>query len=201
MTRAGRLSVAACLAAAAALPATGQEDHSAHQAALAQSARYSVLEAPYAVPDVALLDAAGRRAPLRALLDPAQPVALNFVFTTCTTICPVMTATFAQMRRDLGADAARLHLVSISIDPEQDRPPVLERYAQRYEAGRGWTFLTGDAADVKRVLQAFSADTGSKLNHRPITLLRAAHADRWVRIDGLASGKQLAQEVRTRLLP
>ena len=45
------------------------------------------------------------------------PVAVNFIFTTCTTICPVMTATFAQLGRELGLEADRIRLVSITIDP------------------------------------------------------------------------------------
>ncbi|HET7291505.1 MAG TPA: SCO family protein [Vicinamibacteria bacterium] len=201
-SRARRGAGAAALFALLVLSAAGQEeDHSAHQAALAQpAARYAVTEAGYKVPDVSLLDQAGHEARLPEILEPSQPVALNFVFTTCTTICPVMTATFAQARRELGEDAARVRLVSISIDPQQDRPPVLKRYADRYGAGGGWTFLTGDAADVKRVLLAFSAYSGSKMNHRPVTFLRAARSDRWTRIDGLASGKDLASEIRARLL-
>jgi protein SCO1/2 len=127
-------------------------------------------------------------------------VAVNFIFTTCTTICPVMTATFAQMRRALGPDAGRVRLVSISIDPEYDRPQVLKSYGERFGAGGDWSFLTGDSGDVQRVLRAFAADNGSKMNHRPLTLLRAGGGGEWVRIDGLASGSQLAGEVRERLL-
>jgi protein SCO1/2 len=134
---------------------------------------------------------------LRTLLASDEPVALNFIFTTCTTICPVMTATFAQMRRDLGARGEGVRLVSISIDPDQDRPAVLRRYATKY--GAGWTFLTGSGTDVERTLRAFGAYAGSKMNHRPFTLLKPQHGD-WVRIDGLASGGDLAREVEARLL-
>jgi protein SCO1/2 len=153
---------------------------------------------PYAVPDVTLLDASGHAVSLTSLVASREPVALNFIFTTCTTICPVMTATFVQMRRQLGADAARVRLVSISIDPEQDRPEALRRYAERY--GAGWTFLTGDGGDVERVLRAFGAYTGSKMNHRPLTLLKDPRRPEWVRLEGLASGDALAREVRARLL-
>jgi protein SCO1/2 len=152
------------------------------------------------VPDVTLQDAAGQPVSLRALVGTEKPLALNFIFTTCTTICPVMTATFAQMRRELGEPGSRLRMVSISIDPEYDRPQVLKSYADRYGAEGEWTFLTGDGADVERVLRAFGAYAGSKMNHRPLTLLKSPGEDGWVRIDGLASGGDLAHEVRARLL-
>jgi protein SCO1/2 len=176
------------------------DPHAAHRAAAQDRRGYKVASAAYDVPDVTLLDAGGRSVPFRDLLGGREPVALNFIFTTCTTICPVMTATFAQMRRELGDDAARIRMVSISIDPEYDRPAVLQRYAARYGAGAGWTFLTGDGADVKSVLDAFGANTGSKMNHRPLTLLRSDPDKAWVRIDGLASGHDLAREARARLL-
>lgn len=162
--------------------------------------RYDVSDARYEVPNVTLLDASGRPVGMRSLLAADEPLALNFIFTTCTTICPVMTATFAQLQRELGAQAPRVRLVSISIDPSQDRPAVLREYARRYGAGQGWTFLTGDSADVERLLRALGAYTGSKTNHRPLTLLKRADAVGWVRIDGLASGADLAGEVRRRLL-
>jgi len=154
----------------------------------------------YSVPDVELIDESGATVALRSLLDADQPVALNFIFTTCTTICPVMSATFAQMQRKLGEEAQRVQLVSISIDPEYDRPEVLRQYAERFHAGAGWTFLTGDGGDISQVLRSFEAYAGSKMNHQPITLLKKPEDPSWIRIDGLASGEDLAREVTARLL-
>jgi protein SCO1/2 len=175
------------------------DEHAAHRAAI-EKPRYSVRTERYPVPDVELIDQSGTRVALRKLLEADQPVALNFIFTTCTTICPVMTATFAQMRRDLGESAGRVRLVSISIDPEYDRPEVLREYAERFHAGPGWTFLTGDGADISQVLRSFEAYAGSKMNHQPITLLKSPRSPSWIRIDGLASGQDLAREVTARLL-
>jgi len=191
------------LAALVALPAIAAEhtadEHAAHRAAMV-APRYQVTSGSYEVPDVQLLDALDNPVNLRALLATEQPIALNFIFTTCTTICPVMSATFVQMQRELGARAADVRLVSISIDPEYDRPRVLRDYAERFGAGPNWTFLTGDGDDVANVLRSFGAYTGSKMNHRAVTLLRRPGSDVWVRIDGLTSGASLAQEVSTRIL-
>jgi protein SCO1/2 len=178
------------------------DPHAAHRAALEKSkkAGYTVTTERYSVPDVKLLDESGKSVALPTLLESDEPVALNFIFTTCTTICPVMTATFAQMQRELGDDAERVHLISITIDPEYDRPDVLASYATQFQAGGNWTFLTGDTNDIVNVLRGFDAYTGSKMSHRPITLLKRADSDSWIRIDGLASGQSLAHEVTSRLL-
>jgi len=175
------------------------DKHAAHRAAM-QKTRYSATIENYSIPDVELVDQLGAAVSLRTLLETDQPVALNFIFTTCTTICPVMTATFAQMRRELGDAGNELRLVSISIDPEYDRPDKLKAYSEQFRAGTGWDFLTGDSADIVRVLRSFDTYAGSKMNHQPITLLKSPDSASWTRIDGLASGMDLANEVAARLL-
>jgi protein SCO1/2 len=175
------------------------DPHAAHNEAM-NKPRYSVSIENYEIPDVQLIDASGSVIGLRSLLDSPRPVALNFIFTTCTTICPVMTATFAQMRRHLGANAEQLALVSISVDPEYDRPDVLKAYAAQFHASGNWTFLTGEGADIERVQRDFDTYAGSKMNHQPVTFLRSSSDPSWIRIDGLASGENLAQEVSSRLL-
>jgi len=175
------------------------DEHAAHRAAL-QNPRYAVTTERYDVPDVELIDESGSPVALRQLLEGDHPVALNFIFTTCTTICPVMTATFARMQRELGESADQLRLVSISIDPENDRPGVLKAYAKRFRADVGWTFLTGDGPDITKVLLSFKTYGGSKMNHQPVTLLKSPQSASWLRIDGLASSADLAHEVQMRLL-
>jgi protein SCO1/2 len=195
----------ACVSSWSSENATQRQDqavpdkHAAHRAAM-QKPRYAATTANYAIPDVELIDQLGTSVSLRSILEADQPVALNFIFTTCTTICPVMTATFAQMRRELGDLGDQLRLVSISIDPEYDRPDTLKAYAEQFGAGAGWDFLTGDSADIVRVLKNFDSYAGSKMNHQPVTLLKSPGSSSWTRIDGLASGKDLANEVATRLL-
>ena len=194
------ICLAAVSVAVAATPShDGHDKHAAHRAAMKKAA-YQVRDVDYDVPDVELLDHSGTTVALRELLDTGEPVALNFIFTTCTTICPVMTVTFAQMQQLLGTDAERVHLVSISIDPEYDRPDILDAYAEQFQAGENWTFLTGDSGDIANVLRSFDSYTGSKMNHQPVTLLRHPDRDDWIRIDGLANGESLAQEVANRLL-
>jgi protein SCO1/2 len=179
-------------AAALVIPAVVSADADPHAAHRMQSANVSVSDASYEVPDVELRDASGRNVRLRELLAEDRPVALNFIFTSCTSVCPVMTASFLQMQRTMRAENIPAPgFVSISIDPEFDTAPVLSAYARRYDAN--WTFLTGTETDVTRVLRAFDAYRGGKVNHVAVTLLRAPHDKAWTRIEGLVPSGHLVQ--------
>lgn len=152
--------------------------------------------AAYTIPDVTLTDQNGKEVSLRSLLEGPKPVLLNFFFTSCTTICPLMTGTFAQVQKNLGLDADKLRMISISIDPEQDTPTQLARYARRFDAGPQWSFLTGKPDDIVVVQRAFDAFRGDKMNHTPLTLLHASPKAEWIRYDGFASGADLAKVAR-----
>lgn len=169
-------------------------DHSQHVAAAAKPGAFKRSQHRYTLPAVTLRDQAGRAVPVSELQGGTGPMAVNFIFATCTTICPVMTATFAQMLRELGPQASRIRVVSITIDPEHDTPAVLARYAERFDAPPGWRFLTGSPADVERVLRAFDVWTGSKASHRPVTLMRRQGEPGWLRLEGLGSGAALAEQ-------
>jgi protein SCO1/2 len=172
-------------------------DHAAHMAAASNgAAKYQRSMRSYSIPDVALVDADGKAGRLRDLLATQDPVMLNFIFTTCGAICPVMSKVFSEVPGSLGAQAGRLRMVSISIDPENDTPAQLKSYAGTYGADARWTFLTGRIEDVKAVQLAFDSYRGDKMSHEPLTLLHPAPDHPWVRIDGFASAKDLAQEFR-----
>jgi protein SCO1 len=153
----------------------------------------------YAMPDVVLTDADERKVKLRDLMASSDPVMVNFIFTSCSTICPVMSHVFSELPGVLGADGKRLRMVSISIDPEADTPLQLKAYAKSLHAGDRWKFLTGSIEDIKLVQLAFGAFRGSKMNHEPLTLMRQTAGDAWVRIDGFAAPDALAREYRKML--
>jgi len=150
----------------------------------------------YAIPDVVLADAEGRPVRLRELLATDDTVMMNFIFTTCGTICPVMVKVFADVPVRLGAQAKNLRMISISIDPDNDTPAQLNSYAKNFGAGERWKFLTGRVQDIKAVQLAFDSYRGDKMNHEPLTLMREASAKPWVRIDGFANPDELVREYR-----
>jgi protein SCO1/2 len=158
------------------------------------------VRATYETPDVVLVDQTNTVHRLPDLLADDRPVVMNFVFTTCTTICPVMTATFSQVAEQMRSDTSDLLMISISLDPEYDTPEILQQYADRYGVGANWRLLTGRAHDVLAVLDAFDALSGSKMNHRPYAYARAAGATEWVRVEGLLPAAQLAHELDAALI-
>jgi len=163
--------------------------------------RFSRSVTEYQIPDIKLVDQQGRTVSLRDLLDERKPVALNFFFASCGSICPVMTATLSRMRQQLGRDGDDLRVVSITIDPDQDTPEVLKAYAKRFSARPGWSFVTGDAENILAVQRAFFADSGGKFNHQLLYFFRAAGSNSWVRIEGLANAADLVAEVRGIVAP
>lgn len=189
------LSVGAT-AAGPALAETGHmhaEHH--HHHAMPAAKGYQRTSAAYSIPDVNLVDVDGTPVSLRAGLGGDEPVMLNFIFTSCTAICPVMSATFRQVQEGLGDERSKVRMVSISIDPENDTPARLKEYAARFQAGSQWRMLTGSLADSIAVQRAFDAFRGDKMNHEPVTFLRAGGPDQpWVRLDGLASASDIIDE-------
>lgn len=170
-------------------------DHAGHDVAPGIERK----EADYRVPAVDLVRDDGRRVALAAELSQDRLVMLNFVFTTCTAICPVTSQIFAEAQARLSPLAQRLQMVSVSIDPEQDTPARLRDYAKRFGAGPQWRHYTGTPEASIVVQKAFDTWRGDKMNHQPVTLLRAPGATRWVRLEGFVSPTQLAAEARTLL--
>jgi protein SCO1/2 len=170
------------------------QDHSHHMHAMASDlGSYTRTQANYTIPDVNLLDADGVRLPLRSRLAD-KPVILNFIFTSCGAICPVMSMTFSQVQAALGPERNTVRMISISIDPEQDTPAVLKAYAGKYDAGPQWQMLTGSVNDSIAVQRAFDVYRGDKMNHQPTTFLHARPGQPWVRLDGFASAADILRE-------
>jgi protein SCO1 len=163
--------------------------HSHPQASGTSDIRRS--EAEYSIPDVTLVREDGKSVALPAELDDGRPVILNFVYTSCTTICPMSSQVFQQFQEDLGSARETVHLVSISIDPEQDTPVRLRAYARQFHAANGWNHYSGSIGSIIAVQRAFNAYRGDKMSHVPLTLLRAGPGQAWVRLDGFARAEDL----------
>ena len=151
------------------------------------------------VPDVPLLDQDGKAVHFYSDLVRGKVVAMNFVFTSCTTICPPMGATFAKLQTLLaGKD---VHLISVSVDPEVDTPQRLKAWAAKFGARPGWTLVTGDRNDVNRLLKALGVYTAGIADHSPLVLLGNEAAHRWTRAYGLAPPAKLAELIDQMIAP
>lgn len=155
-----------------------------------------VSSAAYLVPDVNVVRSDGTRVALRQAIDDGRATVLNFIFTSCAAICPLTSQVFASLQSKLGTERQRVHLVSISIDPEEDTPARLTEYATRFHAGPSWDYYTGTPQSSVTIQRAFNAYRGDKMNHAAVTLLRGAPGLPWVRIEGLATADELLEQVR-----
>lgn len=145
-------------------------------------------------PDVEVVDQDGRQIHFYSDLVRGKRVAINFVFTTCTTICPPMGANFEQLQALLGARAgADVRLLSISVDPLTDTPERIKAWGARFHAGPGWTLLTGRKEELDRLLKAMGVFTADPASHAPILLLGDDRSGRWTRAYGLAPPAKIVQ--------
>ena len=119
---------------------------------------------------------------------------LNFIFTSCTTICPVMSGVFSQVQSRLAKVGQQARMISISIDPEHDTPERLKAYANEFSAGSDWLMLTGRLSDSVAIQRAFDAYRGDKMNHEPVTYLHSGETEPWLRLEGLMSADLLIKE-------
>jgi protein SCO1/2 len=175
--------------------ASGGSGMESHAKISGSDARRSLAE--YLIPDVTMVREDGKSVNLAAELNDGRPVVLNFVYTSCTTICPMSSQVFEQFQDDLGGTREAVHLMSISIDPEQDTPARLREYAGRFHALKGWDHYSGTLAASLAVQKAFNAYRGDKMSHIPLTLVRAAPGKPWVRFDGFARADDLLAERKT----
>jgi protein SCO1 len=150
----------------------------------------------YTLPDVVLVNQDGIKVPFKSYIETDKPVVLDFIYGTCTTICPVLSAGYYSLQKRLGSDVQKVRLVSITIDPENDSPRVLKEYLVKYHARPGWDFLTGSRADIDRVMRSFDAYIPDKMSHYQLTLIRSPKDGKWTRIKELIGGSDLLAECK-----
>lgn len=177
-----------------AMAAEAESHH--HHGMVAPDSGYKRSTVQYRAPDVNMIDSNGKVVSLRSSLEGDDPVMLDFIFTTCNTVCPVSSATLSKVQEKLGSEHGKVRMVSISIDPEHDSPSRLNAYAKKFGAGAQWSMLTGSIGNSIAVQRAFDAYLGDKMNHRPLTFIRKGHGKSWLRIDGFASADDLLREYR-----
>jgi protein SCO1 len=176
------------------MPGHADAESHAHQHSMAK--KVSRMTANYSIPKIRLVRDDNRTVSLPDEMDDGRPVILNFVYTTCTTSCPLTSRTFEQLQERLGTEREKVHMISISIDPEQDTPARLAEYARKYDAKSQWQFYTGTSEASLAAQRAFDVYFGDKMDHTPVTLLRAAPGKSWLRLDGFASAEDLLREYR-----
>lgn len=147
------------------------------------------------IPDVRVYDQNGKQLNFYSDLVKGRTVAINFIFTTCTGVCPPMTATFRRVQQNLPERTPPIQLISISVDPATDTPERMHEFAAKFNAGPGWTFVTGDKNEIDLLLQALGAAVANKNDHTPMILIGNEVTDYWTRAYGLSSPTTLIQVI------
>ncbi len=149
----------------------------------------------YQVPDLPVSKQDGTEHSFLQEIDDGRPVIMSFIFTTCSAICPMLGHTLMKVQSKLTEHQQTAHLVSITIDPENDTPTTLANYAKKLSAGPNWDFYTG-TRDVSIQLQkAFNVYRGDKMNHASVILIRSKPGEPWIRLEGFINSDQVISEL------
>jgi len=173
----------------------GNDPHAKHRQMMAKTT-YTTSTHTYEFDEIGVTKSDEVETTIDELIADDKPVMVHFIFTTCTTICPVQAATFSQVQRKLGDEASEVQMISVSIDPEYDTPARLQEYAEKFQAGPQWDFITGTSEQMIQVQKAFDAYEGNKMNHRALTLIKVPGSDEWVRLEGLIGASVIIEEYR-----
>lgn len=147
------------------------------------------------IPDSQVLDQNGKSLSFYSDLIKDKTVAINFIFTTCTNICPPLTATFRRVQQELGKTGQKVNLISVSVDPSIDTPERLHEFAAKFNTGPGWTFVTGEKAEIDNLLKALGVAVAFKNDHTPLVLIGSDVTGVWTRAYGLSSPATLVKTI------
>ncbi|WP_433739984.1 SCO family protein [Pseudomonas putida] len=169
------------------------DEHAGHTMA-AKSASSEKAQVKFA--DVPLVDQNGKTVSLEKDLISNKIVVMSFIYTSCTTVCPVVSSIMGKVQQQLGARVGtEVQLVSISIDPQRDDAKRLNDYARTFQKGPGWSWLTGTPQSVNETLKGLGSFSGDFKNHQPLILVGDGNSRHWTRYYGFTDPTVLSREV------
>jgi protein SCO1/2 len=119
-------------------------------------------------------------------------VAVNFIFTNCSTICPASGAMFSSLQKQSDRD---LHFISVSIDPTHDTPKRLAAWSGKFRSQPGWTLVTGKQTDIDAIVKAFGGPEGRPQDHNPLTIIGSDATGHWSRLYGFPGAEKVEATV------
>src|SRR6201998_1228593 len=123
-------------------------------------------------------------------------VALSFVFTTCTTICPLIGANLGRLQTELGEALGKdIALISVSVAPATDTPQRMKAWGAQFGAKPGWSLLTGDKGTVDQLLRIVGLYTPDIQSPSPFLLLVNDRTGDWTRVNALETSPSKIAEI------
>ena len=195
-----RTLISSLLTLVLAVPATALADedpHAKHRAMMKQNSEAAAESADVDLRDRPLLTQHGDEVMFVTDVIGDDIVVMDFVYTTCTTICPVLSALFTQVQTKLGDEVGNgVTLVSMSVDPIRDTPQRLKAYSAKHRAGDGWLWLTGSKPVVEDVLVGVGAYTTNFEDHPTMVLIGDGKTGEWQRLFGFPNPDRIVKIVR-----
>lgn len=143
-----------------------------------------------------LTDQHGQAVRLKPDLVDDRIVVMGFIYTSCTTVCPLVSSIMGKVQKQLGGRVgADVQLISISVDPQTDTPERLLAYSRHYQSGPGWSWLTGSPQAVTSTLKALGTWTADYANHPPLIMVGSGDSTRWSRYYGFTDPAVLVAKV------
>jgi protein SCO1/2 len=168
------------------------DEHAGHDAPATSTQEHAQVK----FANVALLDQNGKTIRLEQDLVRDKIVVMSFIYTSCTTVCPVVSSIMGKVQKQLGSRVgSEVQLVSISIDPQRDDPKRLLDYARTFQKGPGWSWLTGSPQSINETLKGLGSFSGDFKNHQPLILVGDGNSRHWMRYYGFTDPALLSKEV------
>ena len=169
-----------------------KKGHEKHQAMIEDSKSEEYKNVNVQLHDLELLTQDGKRVKFKSDVIGDKLVAMTFIWTHCTTICPVYNAIFAQLQDLLGERQGReTILISLTLDPARDIPRRMKKEAKKFKAKPGWFYLTGKKKVVVQVLEGLDSYYVDYEDHPPMALIGDGKTGTWRRFTGFPQAKHL----------
>lgn len=141
-----------------------------------------------------VVDQNGKQLNFYADLIKQKTVAINIIFTSCTSSCPLSTAVFRQVQKKPGVQEAQL--ISISIDPVYDTPDKLLAFSKKFNAQPGWAFITGEKIVISGLLKSFGVYTVDKNEHSNMVIVGNDASHTWTRLYGFPQADEIISALK-----
>jgi len=150
---------------------------------------------PVSLKDYDLVDQEGHRVFLVSEVMGNHAVVMNFLYTDCTTACPVSTtimkAVYERLRSQEG-----VRLITITVNPAVDTPARLRQFAGKYGAtGSQWVWLTGDRDQIDELLSSVHAYSAEVNEHPSLILIGDPKRQRWTPLYGFPSVSTVLDQI------
>jgi protein SCO1/2 len=198
MTKLSRIFVTSFALLLAVSPAlyADEDPHAKHRAMMKKKSEPALESAEVDLRDRPLLTQHGDEVLFVSDVIGDNIVVMDFVYTTCTTICPVLSAIFTQVQGKLGDQVGDdVVLISMSVDPARDTPQRLKAYSSKHRAGDGWLWLTGAKPVVDEVLVGVGAYTTNFEDHPTMVLIGDGRTGEWKRLFGFPNPDRIVEIV------